>query len=110
MGKRAEMRREKHKKETTYSLTASQIQQIREEAIQESMTTAFKLMLGLPTMVIHDKFGYLMKKEKREETFLNWLLNYYDGYCRGFFTLEDIDKILKDEGGIAEIKEKRKMR
>lgn len=105
MGKRAEMRREKHKKDTTYTLTVSQIQQLRDDALEEATNKAFKLMLGIPVMVIHDKFGKLMKKEKREETFVDLMLDVFDSYCRGYITLEDIDKVLKDEGGIADIKE-----
>lgn len=110
MGKRAEMRREKHRNNATYTLTADQIQRIKDEAIQEATNTAFKLMLGIPTIVIHDKFGKLMRKERREETFVDLILDVFDSYSRGYLTLDDIDKVLRDEGGIVDMKEVRKTR
>lgn len=110
MGKRAELRREKHKKETTYTLTASQIQAIKDEATAKAVRTAFILMLGLPTMVIHDYFGKLMRKEKREETFVDLILDQYDGFERGYFTLEDVQTVLYEEANVKDIKDTYKKR
>ena len=106
MGQRAEMRREKHKKDPVYVLSASQIQQIKDESADQAMQTAFFLMLGLPTMVIHDKFGLLMKREKREETFTDLVLDQYDSFRRGYFNLDDVKKVLKEEAGIEDVREK----
>ena len=57
-------------------------------------------MLGIPVMVIHDKFGSLMKKDGREEKFSDYILDLYDSYEKGFVSLEDLTKVLKEECGL----------
>ena len=110
MGVRAEMRRQKHKKETTYTLTASQIQAIKDEATKKAVSEAFILMLGLPTMVIHDYFGKLMKKDGREETFVDLVLDQYDSFEKGYFDLDDVKEVLRDEANVKDIKDTYKKR
>ena len=46
----------------TYTLNDSQIKQIKADAVKEAIDTAFIYMLGLPVMIIHDKYPQLMKK------------------------------------------------
>ena len=46
----------------TYTLNDLQIKQIKDDAVKEAIDTAFILMLGLPVMIIHDKYPQLMKK------------------------------------------------
>lgn len=97
---RAQRRATKSPKEPTYTLTRSQIQEIKKECTAEAADTAFKLMLCIPTMVIHDKFRYIMKKEGRLETFLDFVMDLYDSYNRGLLTLDDMEQCLKEETGI----------
>ena len=87
-------------KQKTYTLTQAQIDNIKKEAIDVAVDRAFILMLGIPVMVVHDKFGRLMKKEGREERFSDYILDLYDSYEKGFVTLEDLTKVLKDECGL----------
>ena len=61
---RAERRKSGIKKSVkTYTLNDSQIKQIKDDAVKEAIDTAFIYMLGLPVMIIHDKYPQLMKKE-----------------------------------------------
>lgn len=99
---RAELRRqarEAKKKKAVYNLTEEQIQQIRQEGFNEAIDTAFILMLGLPVMVLYDKFSIIRKKEKRLENFTEAILELYEAYNEDYLTLEDIKQVLKDEAG-----------
>ena len=61
---RAERRRQGIKESVkTYTLNDEQIKQIKADAVKEAIDTAFILMLGLPVMILHDKYSLLMKRE-----------------------------------------------
>lgn len=99
---RAELRRqarEAKKGKAVYNLTEEQIQQIRQEGYNEAIDTGFILMLGLPCMVLHDKFSMIMKKEKRLENFTDAVIELYEAFNEDYLTLEDIKQVLKDEAG-----------
>ena len=59
------------------------------------------LLLTIPTMVIRDKFGELMRKEAREEKFVNLVLKQYDLFMQGYFELDDLKECLLQETGIS---------
>ena len=88
----------------TYTLNDSQIKQIKDDAVKEAIDTAFILMLGLPVMIIHDKYPQLMKKvvdgKGREERFTDLLLDLYDSVDKGYVSFEDLKDCLKEECGI----------
>jgi hypothetical protein len=44
------------------SIKQSDIDAMKQEATKKGCELAFNLMLAIPAMVIHDKFGSLMKK------------------------------------------------
>lgn len=90
------------KKEPTYVLTKSQIDQIKIECTNEALDKAFVIMMGLPVMVIHDHFKDLWKKEEksREERFSELLLDLYDSVERDFISFQDILDCLEDECGL----------
>lgn len=52
------------KKDPMVSLKQSDIDRMKEEATEKGCKLAFNLMLALPSMVIHDKYGLLMKKKE----------------------------------------------
>lgn len=106
---RAQRRASGAPKEPTYTLTKSQIEQIKEECTAEAVDTAFKLMLCIPTMVIHDKFAKIMKKEGREETFVDLVLDLCDSYNKDLITLDELEECLKEEAGLSfdDIKKRR---
>lgn len=58
------------------------------------------LMLAIPAMVIHDKFGSLMKKDGRVEKFVDLCMEQYKCYEEGYVGLEELAKLLKDEAGV----------
>lgn len=106
---RAERRRQSKassQKQAVYHLTSAQIDAIKQDAADRAIDTAFILMLGLPVMVLHDKFDKIWKKEKRLEHFTDELLELFDSFQKGYFTLDDILKTLKNETGI-DIRKKR---
>ena len=102
---RAERRRQGIKESVkTYTLNEEQIKQIKADAVKEAIDTAFILMLGLPVMIIHDKYPQLMKREVdgkcREERFTDLLLDLYDSFDKGYLTLDDILNCITEECGI----------
>lgn len=54
-------------------------------------------MLGLPMLVLRDKYGF---GKKRLERFLDQVLDVYDLFNKDYLTLEDIHQALYDETGI----------
>lgn len=98
---------EKKKKVATYNLNLDQINTIKEQAKNEALNEAFVLMLGLPTMVVHDNYGKLNRKQGREERFVDMVLDLFESFKEGYFTIEDVIQTLNEECGITlEFKEK----
>ena len=69
---RAQRRATGAPKEPTYTLTRSQIQQMKKDCT-----------------------------EGRLETFINLVLDLYDSYDRDFIKLEDLEECLKEEAGLS---------
>lgn len=93
-------------KKRVYTLTEDDIERIKQDATNEAMNKAFVLMLGIPSMVLRDKFGY---GSVRLERFTDGTFDYYDSFQKGNITLQDCLDCLKDECGIS-IEEKAKQR
>lgn len=79
---RAERRRAKKtgipiKKEPVVNIKAADVQKIKQDASKEAADKAFLLMLGLPVMVLHDKFGF---GPVRCERFTDAVLELYDSF------------------------------
>ena len=88
------------RKDPMISIKSSDIKAMKDEATAKGCKLAFTLMLVIPSMVIHDKFGSLMKKDGRMERFVDMCMEEYKCYEEGYVTLEDMAKILEDEAGI----------
>lgn len=61
---RAERRRLKRNQEccnATYTLRNEDVTRIKQDAAQEAIDKAFVLMLGLPMIVLHDKYGWVKR-------------------------------------------------
>lgn len=98
--KRAEIRRvhrEQGKNSKIYHMTAAQIQSLKEEATKDAAGQAFVLMMGLPLIVLHDKFGY---GRKRLQRFGDELMNQYESFDEGYITLNDLLETIEEETGI----------
>lgn len=75
---RAERRREmrgQEKKEVTRVMTIAQIQQMKKDMADLIADELLMKVVGIAALIIHDKFGMLMKKEvdgkSREERFID---------------------------------------
>lgn len=92
------------KKEPIINIKASDVVAIKSDAETKATNTAFILMLGIPAMVIHDKYPKLMKRvedgKPRVERFTDMCLELYDSFEKGYLTLDDIQECLKEEAGI----------
>lgn len=104
---RAERRRQgkvNAKATKTWNINASQLQGIKEDATTKAIDTAFLLMLAIPTMVIHDHYAKIMKREVdgkcREERFAELCLDLYDTFQQGYVSLEELKACLEEETGM----------
>ena len=88
------------RKDPMVSIKQSDIDRMKKEATEKGCKFAFGLMLAVPAMVIHDKFGQLMKKDGRVEKFVDLCMEQYRCYEEGYVGLGELAKILKDEAGV----------
>ena len=88
------------RKDPMISIKSSDIKAMKDEATAKGCKLAFNLMLAVPAMVIHDKFGQLMKKDGRVEKFVDLCIEEYRCYEEGYVRLDEMAKILKDEAGV----------
>lgn len=88
------------KKDPMISIKQSDINRMKQEATEKGCKFAFNLMLAIPAMVIHDKYGQLMRKDGRVEKFVDLCMYEYKCYEEGYITLEELAKCLKDEAGV----------
>lgn len=78
----------------SYILTKEEIEAIKMKASEQ----AFILMLGLPVMVLHDKWGW--RRRHRLPRFMDQVLELYDSFDKGLISLTDIIKTVEEETGI----------
>ena len=98
---RAERRRLGIKKpEAVRQMRDSDIEAIRQKALKEGCQQALFLMLALPVMVIHDKYGQFRKKEGREERFAEEIIKLYQLYEQGYVDIKDLQQCLWEEAGL----------
>lgn len=88
------------RKEPVINVRFADIEAMKQQATQKGVDTAFLLMLAIPTMIIHDKFGQLMKRDGREELFVNLCLELYEMYKEGYVDITDLHKVLETEAGV----------
>ena len=106
---RAERRKAKKaglpvKTEPVVNIKAADVEKIKRDASKDAANKAFLLMLGLPVMALHDKFGF---GPVRCERFTDAVLELYDSFEKGYVSLEDIHCTLKEETGITIISDGR---
>ena len=88
------------KKDPMVSIKQSDVNAMKQEATKKGCELAFNLMLAIPAMVIHDKFGSLRKKDGRVEKFVDLCMKEYKCYEEGYVTLQELAKCLQDEAGV----------
>ena len=74
-------------------MTEEQIQKIKRDAVNE----ALKMLLPIPVVVLHDKFGF---GKIRLDRFLHYFLGWADGIQDGSVSLQELLRICQDEAGI----------
>ena len=91
-------------KEVLMTITKEDLIRIKKNATNAAIDTAFELMLGIPTMVILDKYNQLsdddLDGKGRAEKFVELCLDLYDSFDKGYLSLDDIRDCLWTEGGI----------
>ena len=98
---RAERRRLGIKKpEPVRQMRECDIAAMRQQALKEGCQQALFLMLAIPVMVIHDKYGKLNRKEGREERFANEVIKLYQLYEQGYVDIKDLQQCLWEEAGL----------
>lgn len=106
MSTRAELRREQRNKQKTYTISRYELQRREKELVEKATFHAFILLLGLATLIIKNHFGALMKKENRERTFINMMLDLYHSYeMEDEVSLDRIKQVILDNSDIADIEE-----
>lgn len=94
----------KPKKEQVFNLKASDIVKIKEDATNKAFEDAFIYALGIPVLILKDKFGQLMRVnvdgKNREERFTEMCLEWFENVNLGLLNLEEVKECLKDECGI----------
>lgn len=87
---------QKKEKTPAYNFTWEQIQQMKKDAAKEAVSEVIELTLGIPAMVLKDKYGF---GKKRLPEALDHMVDLYESYEMGYLTLQDIRKALWEEGG-----------
>ena len=88
------------KREPTINIRMQDVENMKKEATKAAADWAFFMMLAVPTMVIHDHFGDLMKKEGREQRFVDLCLDTYKCCESGLVDISELKQVLKDEAGV----------
>lgn len=81
----------------TYTLRNEDVTRIKHDAAQEAVYTAFTMMLGLPVIVLHDKYEW---GKKRLSDFMDYVLEQYDSFNKNFITLDDLWNTIEKETGV----------
>lgn len=91
---RAERRRlGKSEKQKTYVLTQDQIDQLKREATD----AAFRQLLAIPTLVLHDKFGF---GRVRLDRFEHYAWGWVHGIQKGEVSIEAVMALCEAETGL----------
>lgn len=102
--RRAAARKEEKDKKATYILTREQLNQKIEEARNAAMEDAFILMLALPMNVLMDYYWPKSYKKKIPE-FAEHVVDYYQMFEEGEFTLDELIDDIWQHAGIKLTKE-----
>jgi hypothetical protein len=96
---RAERRRsaKQQPRPKTYVLTEDQINQIKKDAVNEAIRKAFLMLMSIPVMVLHDKFGF---GKQRLERFMDYVLIWYESVQDNETQMQELVNVAEKECGI----------
>ena len=84
--------------EPTYMVKGSDIQKIKEDTTDNAVTTAMVLLLALPIKVLHDKYGWGMRKRLPE--IAEAIIDEYESFAAGEMTLEQYSDMVYEYCGM----------
>lgn len=100
---RAERRRRKKQglpvtNEPVYNVKDSDIQKIKDETTSDALAQAFVLMLAIPVKVMHDKFGWGLKKRLPELG--EAIIDEWESFENGDMTIEEYQDLVFEYCGM----------
>lgn len=98
---RAERRRlakQGAKKEPVYNLKSGDIQKIKNDTTTKAVDIAFSMLLAIPIKVMHDKYGWRMRKRLPELS--DALIDEYQRFCDGEQTLQEYQDMVFEQCGV----------
>lgn len=84
--------------EAVFNMKQSDIKKMKDDATEQAVDTAMILLLGIPIKVLHDKYGWGMKKRLPE--FAEAMIDVYTDFSNGDMTLEEFSELIYQEAGI----------
>lgn len=90
------------RKEPVYNLKSSDISNMKKTATSDAIDTAMALLLSIPIKVMHDKYGWGMKKRLPE--FADALIDEYQEFADGNMSLEEYQEMVYEYCGVKFIK------
>lgn len=103
-------REEKKNKTATYNFTKEQLNtyvlkevdkirdDIQEEVRADSEKAVFEMLIGIPVLVLHDRFGF---GRGRITKFVKHVLNQVDSVDGGYYNLQDLRQTIFEETGVS---------
>lgn len=91
------LQRENAKKDKIYHLTQSQIDKMKEEAVQEAVDVSFALMLAVPTNIL-SRCYWEKSAPKRIPQFLEECLSLYESIGTGTVLITDLIRDIEEIG------------
>lgn len=84
-------------KPKTYVLTEDQINQMKIDAVNIATRRAFLMLMSIPIMVLHDKFGF---GKRRLSKLMDYVLIWYESIQNNETKMMELVKVAEDECGI----------
>lgn len=85
-------------KDPVYNMKQSDINKMKEDSTETAIDTAMILLLAIPVKVMHDKYGWRMRKRLPE--FAEAILDEYQNFADGDMSLEEYQQLVYDYCGI----------
>jgi hypothetical protein len=100
---RADLRRsqkQEQKKTKVFTLTQAQIDQIKEQAMNDAVDKVFILMLALPLEVLITEDYWMKSAKRRLPKFIDEVLSLYKAYEAGSISIEEMEEDLWEFAGV----------
>lgn len=85
-------------RDPVYNLKESDLSSIKNKATRQAIDTAMTLLLSIPVKVMHDKYGWGMKKRLPE--LAEALIDEYQEFADGNMSLEEYQEMVYEYCGV----------